>query len=305
MKFLVVDDSKSNIEVLKLLVEEWMEENFYEFEVIDEVYDGLQAVNKLKENKYDIVFLDIMMPIMDGLEALKKIRKLDIEQPIIIVVTALGDEKTKLKAKELKANAYITKPVNKIMINAMLSRYIPTIVDTEFFDLDDEFEELNSESVEEKQLMDKFNASHKKLDAKTFLSEYENIEYILEDFESFETEMDDLYFALDISNLQDYQEEISEILDRYSSFLNTFSEFYELSISLKILSDIIYSANFLDFSDKDKDFIVRYIKAIFKDLEDWIEHVFVSQDAVDVFYINASSLASCMQLETFLKKIRK
>jgi len=301
MRFLIVDDSKSNIEVLKLLVEEWMEENNYEFETIDEVYDGLQAVNRLKESDYDIVFLDIMMPVMDGLEALEKIRKLDIEQSIIIVVTALEDDKTKQKAKNLKANAYITKPVKKIMIDAMLSRYIPTIIDTDFFDLDDEFEDLDEDSIKKKQLMDKFNASHKKIDAKTFLSEYENIEYILDDFEDLEHEIDDLYFSIDLTNLEEKKEEVSVLFDKYSSFLNIFSEFYELSVSLKILSDIIYSANFSNFSDKDKGFIVEFIKAIFKDLGEWKEHVFISQDAVDVFYINASSLNSCIQLEKFIK----
>lgn len=50
-----------------------------------------------------------------------------------------------------------------------------------------------------------------------------------------------------------------------------------------------------------KDIIANFLKAILDDLIDWQHHVFIEQDTLDVFYINASVLSSCMQLELIIK----
>ena len=93
------------------------------------------------------------------------------------------------------------------------------------------------------------------------------------------------------------------ILEKYATFLNTFTDFIELSTSLSMLISIIRKINIDSLDDDRKIFILNYIKALIEDLQDWKEHVFVLQDAIDIFYINASSLANCMQLENYLKKI--
>lgn len=54
------------------------------FESVDSADDGFEAMQKYKEQKYDIVITDIKMPRMDGLELISEIRKIDVNQPIIV-----------------------------------------------------------------------------------------------------------------------------------------------------------------------------------------------------------------------------
>ncbi|WP_457678397.1 response regulator transcription factor [Thermovibrio sp.] len=78
---------------------------------VDWVLDGKEALNKLNEKRYGIVILDLMLPGIDGLELCKKIRARgkNKETPVI-VLTALGDEDTKVKGFSAGADDYVTKP---------------------------------------------------------------------------------------------------------------------------------------------------------------------------------------------------
>jgi len=78
---------------------------------VDWVLDGKEALEKLKEKKYDIIILDLMLPSVDGLELCQKVRQegKNRETPII-VLTALGDEDTKVKGFAAGADDYVTKP---------------------------------------------------------------------------------------------------------------------------------------------------------------------------------------------------
>jgi DNA-binding response OmpR family regulator len=78
---------------------------------VDWVLDGKEALDRLNEKKYDIIILDLMLPSVDGLELCRKIRSegKNRETPII-VLTALGDEDTKVKGFSAGADDYVTKP---------------------------------------------------------------------------------------------------------------------------------------------------------------------------------------------------
>ena len=78
---------------------------------VDWVLDGKEALERLKEKKYDIIILDLMLPSVDGLELCQKVRQegKNKETPII-VLTALGDEDTKVKGFAAGADDYVTKP---------------------------------------------------------------------------------------------------------------------------------------------------------------------------------------------------
>jgi len=78
---------------------------------VDWVLDGKEALEKLKEKRYDIIILDLMLPGVDGLELCQKVRQegKNRETPII-VLTALGDEDTKVKGFAAGADDYVTKP---------------------------------------------------------------------------------------------------------------------------------------------------------------------------------------------------
>lgn len=123
MKILIVDDNKSNRMILSLLLEEYREKHPSLEIVIDEVADGLQAVDAVKKMKYDLIFMDIMMPQMDGVKATSIIRHLD-KKVMIIAVSAVDDNDRKKIILNNGAEDYISKPVNADVFNVRLHSYI-------------------------------------------------------------------------------------------------------------------------------------------------------------------------------------
>lgn len=73
--------------------------------------NGLDGINKFKEFNPDLIITDLKMPVMDGLEMIKELRKLGSTVPII-VISALSDSKTILKAVDIGIVKYVVKPIN-------------------------------------------------------------------------------------------------------------------------------------------------------------------------------------------------
>lgn len=111
MKALVVDDEKLIVKGLKFS----LEKEGYE---VDCAYDGQEAVNMAKEKEYDIILLDLMLPILDGYEVCQQIREFS-EMPIIML-TAKGDDMDKILGLEYGADDYITKPFNILEVKARI-----------------------------------------------------------------------------------------------------------------------------------------------------------------------------------------
>ena len=103
-KILVVDDELDACNVLS----EFLTEKGYE---VHTATDGLTAISKVSEIKPNLVLLDMVMPGIDGLEVLKKIRKIDPTIGVIMVTVVAEIEKAK-KTFELGAYDYVTKPVD-------------------------------------------------------------------------------------------------------------------------------------------------------------------------------------------------
>lgn len=104
-KILIVDDAAFVRRKLKSLVE------MHDFEVVGEAENGLEAIKMYKTRKPDIVTLDITMPVMGGIEALKGILDFDPKAKVIIV-SALGQETNVKKAILNGAKSFIVKPFN-------------------------------------------------------------------------------------------------------------------------------------------------------------------------------------------------
>ncbi|MDY6029592.1 MAG: response regulator transcription factor [Acidaminococcaceae bacterium] len=102
-KILIADDEAQIREILRIYFEK---ENF---EVI-EAEDGAEAILKVQSAKPDIMLLDIMMPVMDGIEVCKQVRK--ISDLPIIMVTAKEEDDDRIAGLEIGADDYITKPFN-------------------------------------------------------------------------------------------------------------------------------------------------------------------------------------------------
>ena len=101
---LIVEDTEFNIFFATQLLEGWNAET-------DIAINGLIAVEKAKENKYDLILMDLQMPEMDGYTASEQIRKFDTITPII-ALTASASNDVKEKVMEVGMQDYITKPFN-------------------------------------------------------------------------------------------------------------------------------------------------------------------------------------------------
>ena len=122
MKALVVDDEKLIVKGLKFS----LEQEGYE---VDCAYDGQEAVDKAKETEYDIVLLDLMLPILTGYEVCQQIREFS-DMPIIML-TAKGDDMDKILGLEYGADDYIVKPFNPMELLLRIKAILRRIGDEE------------------------------------------------------------------------------------------------------------------------------------------------------------------------------
>ncbi len=125
-KVLVVDDEKSIVKGIKYSLEQDDME-------VDVAYDGGEALSKAKDNTYDIILLDIMLPVHTGLEVCQMIR--EFSDVPIIMLTAKGEDMDKILGLEYGADDYITKPFNilevKARIKAILRRNGKSVAETD------------------------------------------------------------------------------------------------------------------------------------------------------------------------------
>lgn len=94
------------------------------YEICEEAQDGLQAVEKYQENKPDLVIMDITMPNLDGLGALKQIKALD-KSAKIIMCSAMGQEAMVVDAIKEGAMDFIVKPFQGDRLLAAIARVLP------------------------------------------------------------------------------------------------------------------------------------------------------------------------------------
>lgn len=106
MKYLVTDDSK----LARLSLIKSLKSHVGEAEIL-EAANGQEAIDLVKSNNPDIVFLDLTMPIMDGYEALPLMMKANPKIKVI-VVSADVQEKAKIKVMQLGALQHVQKPIN-------------------------------------------------------------------------------------------------------------------------------------------------------------------------------------------------
>jgi DNA-binding response OmpR family regulator len=110
-RVLVVDDEKLIVKGLKYSLEQ-------DGMQVDAAYDGQEAVDKIRQNDYDMVLLDIMLPVLDGMQVCQQVR--EFSQVPIIMLTAKGDDMDKILGLEYGADDYITKPFNILEVKARI-----------------------------------------------------------------------------------------------------------------------------------------------------------------------------------------
>ena len=111
-KILVVDDEKSIREVIRTYAE-------FEGHEVVEARDGLEAIDKVREEDFDVIVMDIMMPKLDGFSSYKEIKK--IKDIPVLMLSARGEEYDKLFGFETGIDDYVTKPFSPKELMARLN----------------------------------------------------------------------------------------------------------------------------------------------------------------------------------------
>lgn len=120
MKVLVAEDNAVNAAVLRVLLQRGGCEATY-------VTDGLSALNSFEEDRYDLVFMDLQLPVMHGFEAIQEMRKLETKgrKTPIIVLSACTLEEDQRLAIEAGADSYLAKPLRSQDVLDVLSKWGP------------------------------------------------------------------------------------------------------------------------------------------------------------------------------------
>lgn len=117
MKVLVVDDEKAIVKGVVFGISNADTQ-------VDAAYDGEEALQMIRDNDYDIILLDVMLPKLDGFEVCKQVR--EFSQVPIIMLTAKSDDNDKIAGLNYGADDYVTKPFNineiKARMDAILRR---------------------------------------------------------------------------------------------------------------------------------------------------------------------------------------
>lgn len=114
-RVLVVDDEKLIVKGIRFSLEQDGME-------VDAAYDGEEALAMARENEYDIILLDLMLPKLDGLGVCQQIR--EFSGVPIVMLTAKGDDMDKILGLEYGADDYITKPFNILEVKARIKAII-------------------------------------------------------------------------------------------------------------------------------------------------------------------------------------
>lgn len=118
-KILIVDDEED----VRLFLSDFLEERDFRVETASH---GGEALEKIKKEPPDIVLLDIMMPGMDGIRCLEKIKS-DYPKVAVIMITALKDENRIAQAKKMGAYAYLVKPFSLNYLETELGKLLKEI----------------------------------------------------------------------------------------------------------------------------------------------------------------------------------
>ncbi len=102
MKILIVDDDESIVKNLKQILEELGH-------IVDVAYTGMEALEKVKQNKYEVALIDLLLPDIDGIQVLIEVNNIS-PTTAIIIITAFGTIPNAVEAIKRGASNYITKP---------------------------------------------------------------------------------------------------------------------------------------------------------------------------------------------------
>ena len=259
-KILVVDDNKLNIKVARRALEP------LHFKEIDDAENGLVCVNKIKEgNTYDIILMDIMMPVMSGETALKNLKEMEGFNTPVIALTADAIAGAEEKYKEEGFTSYIAKPFSKDQIKLKLDKVFEELENNKENNKKDNFKDKNVN----KKLDKNTNNNNKDNDNKTYDEKYlldNGIDYnkgveLFGDITTYKEMLSDWY-----KDVPDKFKKIKELLDN-KDMPNYSVEVHSLKSDAKYFGMNRLAKISLDHELKSKENDTDYVINNFKILE--------------------------------------
>ncbi len=114
---LIVDDSRTSRKILKGILEN------EGYEIVGEATNGQEGYERYVELKPDVVTMDITMPVLDGIEALKKI-KAEYQDSKVVMVTAAGQRTKMVEAVQSGADEFVAKPFEAAQLKKIIDKVI-------------------------------------------------------------------------------------------------------------------------------------------------------------------------------------
>lgn len=125
IKILIVDDNQNNRMLIRALIEDYCEDNDKSV-LVSEATNGLEASLLAEDEKFQLIFMDIMMPQMDGIEATQRIRSFD-SKVMIVAVSAVDDGERQKQILSCGAEDYISKPIRADIFLVRLGNYLSLV----------------------------------------------------------------------------------------------------------------------------------------------------------------------------------
>ena len=284
-KALLVEDNEINQLVAKQNLENFGLE-------VHTAINGAIAVEKVKKEHFDIIFMDLQMPIMDGFEASRRIRKFNLDIPIIALSAAVMKEDLKM-TQEAGMNEHLAKPIDIEKLKNVLIKYLETSV-KEVANIENEIisEELevSIDGVSMEDLFHRLNnnkeLSYKMLmnfanDKKDILNELDSLNIESDEFNSLMHNLKGLSGNLSLTDVYKYSSEIytSDNIENKIALLPKLKESLTIvieSINEKASSKVVKKENINNFS---KDEILKEIKELSHDIE---KGAFITQNRKDL-----------------------
>jgi YesN/AraC family two-component response regulator len=303
LNILIVEDDKELNESLKNLLETF-------FKTVDVAKDGIDALNKYKLNRYDIVLTDINMPRMNGIELAKEIRILNYEQCILVLSAYIDDFVIDLI--DIGIQGLILKPFETNKFIMTLCRNCENIL------MKKEFK--RSELILKNKIKPSINILEKKIGIENLIEKKVDFdlkkkinvpeisisntlhswEIIEDDIKDYNFEMSEIidYIMLHGIN-EEYLELLSNVFRKYHSSFTLLDDMDHFSAIFEELADFFGS---LDLSkipkDKLKDFDAYLY--IYDDLLNFFDIVFIKKECKNINYLTDSLKSSVNQMKHVL-----
>lgn len=278
------------------------------FVTIHKVSDGAEALNIYNEIGCDLLFTDINMPNMNGIELISEIRKTN-DDLSIVVTSAYNESEYYSKLIELGVDGFILKPLEIVQFMYTIARICKNIQNAK------EKELLKKEVLNEqnrniayakaissgrelsKHELTLLRKSYKPISAQEFSSAYlSKLDVYAEELELLD-EQADLYINRYVGqNDHDAKKWLVRIFEKYAKIVASLKEFDNLGVALEKFAITISNIEKIENQDTVRDLLF----GVTDNLRKWRKSIFTNKDVDNIHYLDASLINDCIQIEVLL-----